>query len=97
MLDIIAINMEDTKRCLDFCDLTPIDQSFRCCDPNLHHLKAVAVKEVMHLTMILMLDEDHTHYSDAFGTYLRGMLFVRNISLMVRMVSRQGKEAPLMQ
>ena len=25
------------------------------------------VKEVPHLTMVLVLDEDHTHYSDAFG------------------------------
>ena len=25
------------------------------------------VKEVAHLTMVLVLDEDHTHYSDAFG------------------------------
>ena len=61
MLDMIAINMEDTKRCLDFCDLMPVDQGFRCHDPNLHCLKAVTVKEVTHLTMILMLDEDHTH------------------------------------
>ena len=25
------------------------------------------VKEVAHLTMVLGLDEDHTHYSDTFG------------------------------
>ena len=25
------------------------------------------VKEVEHLTMVLVLDEDHTHYSDTFG------------------------------
>ena len=25
------------------------------------------VKEVAHLTMVLVLDEDHTHYSDTFG------------------------------
>ena len=25
------------------------------------------VKEVAHLTMVLVLDEDHTHYSNAFG------------------------------
>ena len=25
------------------------------------------MKEVEHLTMVLVLDEDHTHYSDAFG------------------------------
>ena len=25
------------------------------------------VKEVAHFTMVLVLDEDHTHYSDAFG------------------------------
>ena len=62
-----AVHMEDMKRCLDFCDLMPADQNFRCHDPNLHHLKAVVVKEVMHLTMILVLDEDHTHYSNAFG------------------------------
>ena len=35
--------------------------------PNLHHLKAAALKEVAHLTMIIILDNDHTHYSDAFG------------------------------
>ena len=25
------------------------------------------MKEVAHLTMVLVLDEDHTYYSDAFG------------------------------
>ena len=35
-------------------------------------LKAMAVKEVTHLTMILVLDEDHTHYSDAFGNIFEG-------------------------
>ena len=25
------------------------------------------MKEVEHLTMVLVLDEDHTHYSNAFG------------------------------
>ena len=29
VLDVIAVNMESTKRCLDFCDLTPVDQGFR--------------------------------------------------------------------
>ena len=72
VLDVIAMNMESTKRCLDFCDLMPMDQGFRHQDLNLHWLKAVAVKEVMHLTMILMLDEDHTHYSDAFGSIFEG-------------------------
>ena len=33
---------------------------------NLRCLKAVVVKEVKHLTMVLVLDEDHTHYSNAF-------------------------------
>ena len=50
----------------------PVDQGFRCHDPNLHCLKAVAVREMMHLTMILMLDEDHTHYSDAFRNIFEG-------------------------
>ena len=59
--------MESTGRCLDFRDLTPVDQEFQFRDPNLRHLKAVVVKEVEHLTMVLVLDEDHTHYSDAFG------------------------------
>ena len=72
MLDVIALHMEDTKRCLDFCNSMPIDQGFRHHDPNLHHLKAVTVREVMHLTMILVLDEDHTHYSDAFGDIFEG-------------------------
>ena len=29
VLDVIAMNMESTKRCLDFCDLMPVDQGFR--------------------------------------------------------------------
>ena len=66
VLDVIALNMESTGRCLDFCDLTPMDQGFQHRDPNLWHLKAVAVKEVEHLTMVLVLDEDHMHYSDTF-------------------------------
>ena len=66
ILDVIALHMEDSKRCLDFCDLMPIDQAFRHHDLNLHHLKAVTVKEVTHLTMILVLNKGHTHYSDAF-------------------------------
>ena len=70
MSDVIAINMEDGKRCLDFHDSMPVDQSFRCHDTNLHHLKAIAVKEVTHPTMILMLDEDHTHYSDALQEHI---------------------------
>ena len=67
VLDVIALNMESTGRCLDFRDSMPVDQEFRRQDPNLRHLKAVAVKEVGHLTMVLVLDEDHTHYSDTFG------------------------------
>ena len=72
MLDVIALHMEDTKRCLDFHESMPVDQNFRHCDPNLHHLKAVMVKEVTHLTMILILDEDHTHYSDTFRNIFEG-------------------------
>ena len=72
VLDVIALHMEDMKRCLDFHNSMPIDQGFRCHDPNLCHLKAVAVREVTHLTMILMLDEDHTHYSDAFRNIFEG-------------------------
>ena len=67
---MIALLMEDLKKCLDFCDSMPIDQTFRHCDPNLHCMKAVAVK-VMHLTMILILDEDHTHYSNAFRSIFK--------------------------
>ena len=67
VLDVIAVNMESTGRCLDFCDSTPVDQEFRHRDPNLQCLKAVALKEVAHLTMVLVLDEDHTRYSDTFG------------------------------
>ena len=66
VLDVIAINMESTKSCLDFHDSMPVDQGFRHQDLNLHWLKVAAVKEVTHLTMILMLDEDHTHYNDTF-------------------------------
>ena len=64
---MIAVNMESMRRCLDFHDSTPMDQEFWCQDPNLHCLKAMVVKEVAHLTMVLILDEDHTHYSDTFG------------------------------
>ena len=60
MLDVIAINMEDIKRCLDFHDSMPIDQSFRHCDPNLCHLKAVVVKEVTHLTDSHVRQGSHT-------------------------------------
>ena len=67
VLDVIALNMESMGRCLDFCDSMPMDQEFQCQDLNLWCLKAVAVKEVAHLTMVLVLDEDHMHYSDAFG------------------------------
>ena len=67
VLDVIALNMESTERCLDFHDSMPVDQEFRRRDTNLRRLKAVAVKEVEHLTMVLVLDEDHMHYSDAFG------------------------------
>ena len=67
VLDVIALNMESTGRCLDFHDSMPVDQEFQCQDPNLQCLKAIAVKEVEHLTMVLVLDKDHTHYSDAFG------------------------------
>ena len=66
VLDVIAVHMEDTKRCLDY-HTTPVDQSFRCHDLNLCCLKTVALAEVHHLTMVIMLDEDHMHYSDAFG------------------------------
>ena len=67
VLDVIALNMESTGRCLDFCELTPVDQEFWHQDPNLQCLKAIVVKEVEHLTMVLVLDKDHTHYSNAFG------------------------------
>ena len=35
ILDVIALHMEDSKRCLDFHDSMPIDQTFRHHDPNL--------------------------------------------------------------
>ena len=35
VLDVIAVNMESTGRCLDFCDLMPMDQEFWHRDPNL--------------------------------------------------------------
>ena len=72
MLDMIALHMEDMKWCLDFHNSMPVDQGFRCHDPDLHCLKAVTLREVTHLTMILMLDKDHTHYSDTFGNIFKG-------------------------
>ena len=75
VLDVIALNMESTGRCLDFCDLMPVDQEFQHRDVNLQCLKAVAVNEVAHLTMVIVLDEDHMHYSDTFGNiFERGAL-----------------------
>ena len=71
VLDVIAVHMEDTKRCLDYCGTTPVDQTFRHHDSNLCHLKTVALAEVQHLMMIIVLDEDHTHYSDAFGNIFK--------------------------
>ena len=44
VLDVIALNMESTERCLDFRNSTPVDQEFRHRDVNLRRLKAVAVK-----------------------------------------------------
>ena len=67
VLDVIALNMESTGRCLDFRDSMLVDQEFWHQDPNLRCLKAIAVKEVANLTMVLVLDKDHTHYSDTFG------------------------------
>ena len=67
VLDGIAMNMESMGRCLDFHDLMPMDQKFWHQDLNLRHLKAIVVKEVAHLTMVLVLDEGHMHYSDTFG------------------------------
>ena len=80
VLDVIALNMESTERCLDFRDLTPVDQEFQCRDTNLRHLKAIAVKEVEHLTMVLVLDEDHTHYSDAFGNIFESGALSKKVS-----------------
>ena len=31
----------------------------------------MVVKEVAHLTMVLILDKDHTHYSDTFGNIFK--------------------------
>ena len=71
------MNMESMKRCLNFHDLMPVDQGFRHQDLNLHWLKAVAIKEVTHLTMILILDEDHMHYSDAVGNIFEGAVLCK--------------------
>ena len=56
VLDVITVHMEDTKRCLDYCDMTPVDQTFRHHDSNLCCLKTVALAEVHHLKMIIVLD-----------------------------------------
>ena len=56
--------MENTKRCLNFHNLMPVDQGFRHHYPNLCPLKAVAVREVMHLTMV--------HVLDTFGNIFKG-------------------------
>ena len=92
VLDVIAVNLESTKRSLDFHDSMPVDQGFRRRDLNLCWLKAVAVKEVTHLTMILILDEDHTHYSDMPSEiYLKGVLCVRSISLTGQVAFKREK------
>ena len=46
----------------------------------------------MHLTMILMLDEDHTHYSDAFGNIFEGDALHKKHFPIAQMVSRQEGE-----
>ena len=35
VLDVIALNMESTGRCLDFCDSIPVNQEFQHRDTNL--------------------------------------------------------------
>ena len=35
VLDVIALNMESTGRCLDFCDSMPVDQEFWHWDADL--------------------------------------------------------------
>ena len=35
VLDVIAVNIEKTEQCLDFCDSMPMDQEFWHRDPNL--------------------------------------------------------------
>ena len=89
--------MEDTKRCLHYCGTTPVDQSFRCHDLNLHHLKTVALVEVQHLTMVIVLDEDHTHYSDAFGNIFEEDTLHKKYSQTVWTESPLAKEAQPMQ
>ena len=46
VLDVIAMNMESTGRCLDLHDLMPMDQDFQHQDPNLQCLKAVVDKDL---------------------------------------------------
>ena len=94
VLDVIALNMESTGRCLDFHDSTPMDQEFRHRDTNLRHLKAIAVKEVEHLTMVLVLDEDHTHYSDAFRNIFESGPYPRRGFPRVWMASRRRRVGP---
>ena len=71
VIDVIAIHLEGMNRCLDFHGTTPVDQGFRHCVLNLHCLKAMALKEVKHLMMVIMLDKDHIHYSDTFGNVFK--------------------------
>ena len=47
-----------------------MDQDFRHNSMDLCHLKMFARKEAPHLTMVLVLDEDHMHYSDTFRNIL---------------------------
>ena len=41
------------------------------------------VREVVHLTMVLILDEDHTHYSDAFGNIFESRAPVQEVGSQV--------------
>ena len=54
----------------------------------------MAIKEVTHLTMILVLDEDHTHYSDAFGNIFEGGALCKGISPAGRVALKQEKAGP---
>ena len=95
VLDVIAMNMESMGRCLDFHDSTPMDQEFQHRDPNLRCLKAIVVKEVAHLTMVLVLDGDYTHYSNAFGNIFESGALCKKWFPKGSALLRQRKVGPL--
>ena len=90
MLDVIALIMP-VEQCLDYCTDAPMDQSFRRKDPNLQKLKKAAQHKRDHLTMVIVLDEEHFNHRDAFGGVFKGDTLTKKKFTSLK--TSHGKEA----